>query len=105
MFLYWDTQGLVFFAETGRLINQRLDLLLPFGAVAGAASWPPYRGVKVRQAALVFYSQVQQERYATGRSHRLPEAEPMAIIEASSQETQGVCDTSSPANQSPLGFG
>ena len=63
-------------------------------------------GEQVRHAALAFYSQVQQERYATGRSHRLPEAEPMAIsIEASSQETQGVCDTSSPANQSPLGFG
>ena len=37
--------GSCFFAETGRLINQRLDLLLSFGAVAGAAICPPFRGL------------------------------------------------------------
>ena len=42
-------------------------------------------GAKVRQAALAFYSQVQQQRYATGRSFRIePDQGPEASIDFSS---------------------
>ena len=41
-------------------------------------------GAKVRQAALVFYSQVQQKRYATGRCSHTTDMGPQASISLTS---------------------
>ena len=58
-------------AEALRWVHYNTPLVMdPVTAGAGEA---------VRQAALAFYSRVQQRRYLTGCFHRAPSTEPLAI--------------------------
>ena len=77
-------------AEALRWVHYNTPLVTdPLTASAGEA---------VRQAALAFYSRVQQRRYQSGSLNRVPAAEPQAVIANSNNDSHTL-------SQGPPGLG